>query len=277
MFCVIQEIETKKASGGEAKEIIVYESSWGMNGEKRVYYRYRYSDERFERPIKKAYKISVHQSYRENGKIRKKQVSICTIGYYSIVDWGDWIGEYVRGGLESKAEVLGISEEELTNLIYGKFQPIVDHVKAEFEKTDEYKAREQHKEIIEKYNERKKEFNKKYELDSDEYDRCYDVFGELRNPEHLEKIKREYKERREYEKRSRSYQEDFFNNYFKRSLGGGNSYCDTGYGNYTDENRDILKQFYRTLSKKFHPDANPDIDTSKQMQLLNQLKDEWGV
>lgn len=277
MFCVIQEIETKKASGGEAKEIIVYESSWGMNGEKRVYYRYRYSDERFERPIKKAYKISVHQSYRENGKIRKKQVSICTVGYYSIVDWGDWIGEYVRGGLESKAEVLGISEEELTNLIYGKFQPIVDHVKAEFEKTDEYKAREQHKEIIEKYNERKKEFNKKYELDSDEYDRCYDVFGELRNPEHLEKIKREYKERGEYEKRSRSYQEDFFNNYFKRSFGGGSSYCDTGYGNYTNENRDILKQFYRTLSKKFHPDANPDIDTSKQMQLLNQLKDEWGV
>lgn len=36
-----------------------------------------------------------------------------------------------------------------------------------------------------------------------------------------------------------------------------------------------MKQFYRELSKKFHPDANPDTDTSQQMQLLNQLKNEW--
>lgn len=75
-------------------------------------------------------------------------------------------------------------------------------------------------------------------MDSDEYDRCYDVFGKLRNPEYLDKIKREYKQRKEYE---------------------------------------TLKQFYRTLSKKFHPDANPDTDTSKQMQLLNKLKGKWGL
>lgn len=41
--------------------------------------------------------------------------------------------------------------------------------------------------------------------------------------------------------------------------------------------KETLKQFYRVLSKKFHPDENPDIDTSKQMTILNRLKDEWGV
>ena len=47
--------------------------------------------------------------------------------------------------------------------------------------------------------------------------------------------------------------------------------------NYKEEDKAVLKQFYRELSKKFHPDANPDIDTSQQMQLLNQLKQEWGL
>lgn len=78
MFCVIQEIETKKVSCGEPKEIEVYESSWSMNGED---YRFRYSEERFERPIKK-------ESYRENGKVKKRQTVICTIPYYDLVDYG---------------------------------------------------------------------------------------------------------------------------------------------------------------------------------------------
>ena len=50
------------------------------------------------------------------------------------------------------------------------------------------------------------------------------------------------------------------------------SYSDYGASNYSEEEKDMLKQFYRVLSKKYHPDANPNTDTSKQMQLLNQLK-----
>lgn len=277
MFCVIQEIETKKVSCGEPKEIEVYESSWSMNGENRISYRFRYSEERFERPIKKAFKISIHESYRENGKVKKHQTVICTMPYYDIIDYGLWVGDYVCGGLSSKSEALGITEEKLEKMIYEKFQPIIDKVKAEFEGTEEYRAKKQHKDIINRHNERVETFKKKYEVDSDEYDRCYDVFGKLRNPEYLDKIKREYKQRKEYEEKSRSYREDFYSNYFKGSFGGGSSYFDSGLGNYTDEDRETLKQFYRTLSKKFHPDANPDTDTSKQMQLLNKLKGEWGL
>ena len=102
------------------------------------------------------------------------------------------------------------------------------------------------------------------------------MFGELRNPEYLEKIKKEYKKRKEYEEKSRSYQENFYSNYSKY-FGGGSSYHNSISDNHTDEDKETLKQFYRVLSKKFHPDANPGIDTSKEMQLLNRLKSEWGV
>lgn len=81
MFCVIQQVEIKKVNRGEAKRIEVYESSFSINGENCTYYKYRYSDERFERPVKKAFKISIHESYREQRKVKKRQTVICTVGY----------------------------------------------------------------------------------------------------------------------------------------------------------------------------------------------------
>ena len=39
----------------------------------------------------------------------------------------------------------------------------------------------------------------------------------------------------------------------------------------------MLKQFYKVLSKKYHPDLNPGKDTTAEMQLLNRLKQGWGI
>ena len=39
----------------------------------------------------------------------------------------------------------------------------------------------------------------------------------------------------------------------------------------------MLKQFYRELCKKYHPDSNQNKDTSQEMQLINRLKEAWGV
>lgn len=277
MFCVIQEIKTHKPSTGKPKRIETHEFKWTSNGVTYYEYKWHYSDERFERPLKPSYRISIHQSYRENGKVKKKQLVICTMQYYSIIDWGSWIGDYVTGGLKEKADILEISEDELSDMVYEKFQPIVDKIKEEYKKTDEYAAKQEHRKLIDEYEHRKSEFAKEYEIDRDEYEKCYDIFGELRNPDYLEKIKREYKERKEYEKKSRSYQEDFYSNYSKYFGGGSSSYFNSVSDKHTDEDKEILKQFYRVLSKKFHPDANPDIDTSKEMRLLNRLKSEWGV
>jgi hypothetical protein len=275
MYCVIQEIEIKKVPVGEPKEIEVYDSNWTMNGEAYTSYGYRYSKEHYERQVRKAYRISIHKSFREGSRVRKKQTVICTIGYYSIIDWGSWIGDYVKGSRWSdKIKAVGSPEEELVKMIYEKFQPVVDQVEAEFHQTEEYKVIEEHRRILKEHKQRLDEFIKKYEATESDYKCCYDVFGNLRNPNCLKKIEENYKQRQEYEWRSqeqsRRYYENSYSNY------SGNSSGSTG-GQQNDENKTILKQFYRTLSKSYHPDSNPGKDTSEEMKLLNQLKTDWGV
>lgn len=279
MFCVIQEVKTHKPSTGEPKRIEAYRNSWKMSDEEYYSYGWRYSEERFERPLKPSYRISIHQSYRENGKVKKKQYVICTARYYDIAENTFTIYEswYEKKILEI-AEELSVETDEIYDLLNAKIEPLEKKIQEEYKKTEEYKTYVENRKILGEYSERKSKFAKEYEVDQNEYDKCYDVFGELRNAECLEKIKREYKQRKEYEEKSRSYQEDFYNNYFKGAFGGtGSSYHDFISDNHTDEDKETLKQFYRVLSKKFHPDANPDVDTSKEMKLLNQLKREWGV
>lgn len=172
---------------------------------------------------------------------------------------------------------MSVETDEIYDLLNAKITPLEQRIQEEYRETEEYKAYVQNRKILDEYSKSKSDFSKEYEVDQNEYDKCYDVFGELRNSDCLEKIKRGYKERKEYEEKSRSYQGDFWSNYSKYFGGGGSSYHNSFSDNHKDEDKEMLKQFYRVLSKKFHPDANPDIDTSKEMQLLNRLKDEWGV
>lgn len=278
MFCVIQEVGVKTVSAGNPKEIEVYESRWMADGQECCSYEYRYGTERFERPVRKSYRISVHESYRQDGKVKKRQTVICTVGYYDVVDFGDWPGEYVKGGLSLKADALGLSESELSDMIYEKWQPIVDSIWDEFKQTEEYKVRQENQRIINEHNERVNVFVDKYGVGRNEYNRCYDVFGKLRNPGCLKKIKADYEVRKEYERKSqeqrRSYYEKFFGNH--GGYGGG-SYCGSSDSNYNESDKDMLKKFYRTLSKVFHPDSNPDKDTSEEMKMLNRLKNDWGI
>jgi len=276
MYCVIQEVKIKKIPRGEAKEIEVYSLPWTFDGEKNASYGYKMSDESYERTIDTAYRISIHQSYRENGKVKKKQVYICTIGYYNIIDWSDWIKDYVDSSRwEQILQSLNISEDRLIEIIYGKWKLISEKVSKEFDSSPEGKAKLEHKHIIGEYNRRIELFMQEYETTRDEYTKCYDVFGVLRNPEYLEKIKQDYQNRKEYERNSRSYQEKFYRNYNQSDSN--RSYLDYEINNYSNEEKEMLKQFYRVLSKKFHPDANTDMDTSKQMKLLNQLKADWKI
>lgn len=270
MYCVIQEIETKKLVKGNPKEIISDEITFTIMGKTETTYGYHYSSELFIRPVRKAYRITVHESCRVDGRVTKKQIYICTIGYYDIVDWGGYIMDYFTPDRKERIlKNLGMDVDSLCELVYAKLQPVIDRVKEEYALTEESKITEEHRRIISEYQEAMRQFTEKYQVDRDEYQRCYDVFGVLRNKEYLEKIKREYRTRKERERQSRSYYENFHSNYT-----GNNTYSSDA---VSEENKAVLKQFYRELSKKFHPDANPDVDTSKQMKVLNQLKIDWGV
>lgn len=276
MYCVIQEIEKRKANkDGYSKELQSKYMQMSISGEDMSHYYYSYSDECFERPIKKAYRISIHESYRDDGKIKKRQFVICTVDYYDIAT--GWFSLYDWGNskIEIAADALKCDVDDIYTLIEDKLNPLQEQIIAEFQQTEEYKTHEEHEKITTLHAANKVKFNEKYGVSGYEYDRCYDVFGELKNPKHLKKIEAYYKARQKYEEQSSRYYKEYYSNY--NNYSSGSSYGNSISSNHTEEDKESLKQFYRVLSKKFHPDANPDTDTSKQMKLLNQLKGEWGV
>lgn len=278
MYCVIQEIELKKSNKrGYPKELKSYFSEMSFNRQDRSHYCYSYGEERFERSINKAYKISIHLSYRENGKIKKRQFPLCTVNYYDVAD--KWFGlyDYCDRKIEKVANELEVDTETIYDLVQAKLDPLIETIQNEFNQTEEYKAHAEHERITTLYAVNKMGFAKKYGCDKEKYDEIYDVFGNLMNKDKLDAVEADFKYRQEYEEKSRSYQKEFYSNYKKYYSDGDSSYSNNISSNHNTEDKETLKQFYRALSKKFHPDSNPDTDTSRQMQLLNQLKDQWGV
>lgn len=295
MFCVIQEVPAKRPDkNGYSKELLSGYVGMPTNDENCGHYYYTYSSERFERPLKTSYRISIHSSYRKNGKPQKRQYVICTVKYYelatdffSLYDWGD-------SRIQTVANELEVPIDDIYELIEAKLEPLKARIIAEFQQTEEYKTHEEHEEITTVYAAKKVQFAEKYGVNGSEYDKIYDVFGKLQNPEYLKKVKADYKARKEYERQSRqqrrSYYENFYSNYsggqgssyYKDFSGNYNegqksSYCGNITSNYSAEEKAVLKKFYRTLSKAFHPDNNPGKDTSAEMKMLNQLKRNWGV
>lgn len=276
MYCVIQEIELKKPNKhGHPKELLSKFMQLNMNGQDLSHYYYTYSEERFERPVEKAYKISLHISYRENGKLKKKQYPLCTAKYYDIAEGWFSVYEYCDRKIAAIADELKVEAVEIYNLVESKTDPLIDMIQNEFRQTEEYRTHEEHKRITTLYAASKAQFNEKYGRDI--YDQIYDVFGNLMDEEKLRAVEAEYISRQEYEEKSRSYQEQNRSNYNNNYSWERSSYSGQSHSNHSEEEKETLKQFYRVLSKKFHPDSNPDTDTSKQMQLLNQLKDQWGI
>lgn len=278
MYCVIQEIKLKKPNThGHPKVLISKFMKMSFDGKDCSHYYHSYSEERFERPIKKVYKISIHQSYRENSKVKKKQFPLCTVNYYDIAD--NWFNlyDYCSRKIEKVANELEVEEGIIYELVDVKVDILIETIQNGYMQTEEYKTHSEHEQITTLYAANKVKFTEKYGCNKEKYDEVYDVFGNLMNKDKLDEVENEFKSRQEYEEKSRSYQEDFYSNYKKYYSGGNSGYSDNISSNHNPEDKETLKQFYRVLSKKFHPDANPDTDTSKQMQLLNQLKNEWGV
>lgn len=116
MFCVIQELETKKAVKGYSKSIEVDSMTIIFGGAKEIIYSWNYSGERFERPVKKSYRISIHQSYRDKGKVKKRQYVLCTVNYYDFAE--NWFSayEYCDEQISVAADGLSVNSEDIHNL-----------------------------------------------------------------------------------------------------------------------------------------------------------------
>jgi hypothetical protein len=270
LYCVIQKVQNKKCNPyGGYKELMVDSTTWTMNGISEIHYYYSYGGDRFERPTKEAYKISIHKSYRENGMVKKKQWVICTMNYYALLEY--WPGDCtVKDVLNNKLKEMGITEEELWDMVYIKLQPIIDMVKAKFEATEEYKTKQKHKQITDKYLKDKQEFEKKY--GSDTYDYCYDVFGVLRNEKYLSELESNYKAQQSYRDNYSSY---YNNSQSNHNYDDFSNFFNNKQSTYTDEEREYLKAIYKAAALKLHPDIKKD--NGEGMKFLNKLKDQWGI
>lgn len=269
MYCVIQEVRRKKADPyGEYREIEPYQNEWRIAGDERpCTWAWRYTGGRFERPHREAYKISIHHSYRENGVVRKHQYSICTMSYYDIVEYS--LYDCGDSRIQATADMLGMDAAELYEIVETKLEPLRERLEADWHQSAEYQAKQEHRRILDTHSKARSAFSKRYGVDGGEYDRCYDVFGVLRNKDYLQQIKANHRARKQAEQaRWSSYRESWSGTY---TGGGGGSYS------YSEEERAVLKQFYRSLSKLYHPDLNQDRDTTGEMKVLNKLKETWGV
>lgn len=113
MHCYIQELQMKSSNSvGCGKELCVTTTNWSMNGIQYTSYGYTYSEDRFERPIRTAYKVTLHgKSYRnEKGQVTKKQYHVTTIKYYDLVDFS-WYDCIIGEKIDDIAEEMGIEYE----------------------------------------------------------------------------------------------------------------------------------------------------------------------
>lgn len=132
MYCVIQEVERKrKNQNGYPKELKSEYMQMSINGQDESHYWHHYSKERFERNVKKAYRITIHESYRENGKVKKKQFGICTVDYYDLATERNM--QYLRlerrkNRMSVKIKVSYTTDQELQEIV-SLLSPVMKNVK----------------------------------------------------------------------------------------------------------------------------------------------------
>lgn len=140
MFCVIQSIALKKQQTGYPKRLLSEWLSYSIAGTDMSYYYHNQSLECFLRPIRQAFRISIHESFRAAGTVKKRQFPICTVNYYdlatdffSLFEWGDT-------KIHQAAEALEVSEERLYCLIEAKLTPLQERIQAEFAQTENFRS-----------------------------------------------------------------------------------------------------------------------------------------
>lgn len=259
MECKIEKITNPELKSiGAPKKIVVDTYDWSEDGVSGKSYSYHMSKERFEREVHDAYVITVDC------------VVVGKLSYYDFVDFNymDCLSKRAIGEVANKANV---STEDVMHCIEETLNPLQEKIRTHFKNSEEYIEDQRNRDIIEKHKQNRKKFVMEYGLDGAKYDRCYNVFGQLMDSDYLDKLKEIMKEREEFSKNSKRKHKDAWRSYTESNFFGG------GGGYYEEEDKILLAKFYKLLAKKYHPDSNPDIDTSKEMQLLNRLKKEWGL
>ncbi len=222
MFVVIQEVRLKKPnSHGAWQEYEVTDTQTTMNGITTHHYGYFpiHDTSQFERPHREAYRVSLHFSYRQNGKPRKRQYSLCTVDWYPLAEnlfsLYDWAGSRI----ERAAEAEGVDIDQIYNIVEEKIDPLEKMIQRQYHRTEEYNAEQERKKLMKDYQKRRKEFAKQYGQPEAVYDNIFDIHGVLRDPEYLDRLIQERKQEEERQREQwRSYYKQHQRTYSSESV-----------------------------------------------------------
>ena len=192
---------------------------------------------------KETYSIYICERYRENGKVVSNDKKICTYGYHSLYDdFEDYNPNF--------NELPKILEMSLTKRILKSYTiELYDEV--------ESKLLNLKKEYYPKY----EEICRKLDLKLAEEKR--------KREEDYNNFKQQYKDLY-YQDLSAKYQEGYLNGQLSQKNSGSVNNVSTG-----QEEKKLLKKFYKKLAFEFHPDRNNLGEDA--MILVNRLKEQWGI
>lgn len=252
MYIYVKITKSKRKSKGYGKELIPGTKEIGNI----IVNTYSYSEDCFEREPKWIYTITLLESSRDANKVKTKQATVCSVNYYDVAEdaieekiYFDMLEKLDEAILKIKGEQLSEDElEELQDEFAAKTN-FIDDIYEEFKQTEEYKVHKKHYDILRKYQKRKEKFLEENDCFDTEYDVCYDIYGNLTNKNYLYKIQNRKKKIKEIYNVNTSFD---------------------------DDDKILLKKMYRTLCKAYHPD-NCSIDCIQEMQLINRLKEQWGI
>lgn len=227
---------------------------------------YNFSDVCYKRGERFNFYITLRKSFRDHNKVQQQIMYVATLKYDSVIgsydilndqiDYSNIMHDILRhfkqvitclydGNVLSCKYNKSIDAElylDLENKVSRATESIVQH----FKSTEEYQVHKKNLEILQEHRKRCIAFTKQYKCLAEEYDICYDVRGCLTNPEYLKILQIKEKTKVNLEV-------------------------------YSEEEQIFLKQFYKTLCKKYHPDLNKSEYANEQMHLISKLKRDWNV
>ena len=250
--------------------------------------------------------IILNETFRRGGKVKKNQAHICTVRRWDIVDgfYFDTIHESIeRYFFDKIREELGITKADLLreksfakrplrdqikqiqkerqttesykqeygsiyDMVYAKFQPIIDRVEKEYKKSEEYRVKTQNEKLkeakaaeIEQEKKRQEEkarwdnlFGRGYYDAHHNHDGSYNSKG----AHEWEKTHKEQEHKSDYSSYSSSYNFDFMKS-------------STFSGPEKTMAEELIVAGYKALAKKYHPDIG---GSNEQFQELGNIKEK---
>ncbi|MBY6873409.1 DUF3102 domain-containing protein [Clostridium botulinum] len=207
-------------------------------------------------------KITILLGYNENGDenlcvYKNKQL----IGHYSLGEYWNPTDEKEVKLLKQRINKLAKFEHIQLEELFNKWlKQYTKYYKKELERRKEW---EDSRKREEKYKEKKEHWESIYNyITSFKFEDIYDENCDIKD---WEKYKNNDEQYKKYQQRQKDRWKDYdFGNLF------GNTQMTV-----KEEDKPIYKRLYRTLSLTYHPDKIGG--DGREMQIVNQLKEMWGV